>query len=161
MHRHAKNRSFFCASGISNQKEKLYLYLQLNLYNKTTMKKEIISNNAPAAIGPYSQAIETGGMVFVSGQLPVDPINGKFVEGGIGALTRRALDNISAILYEAGLTMRDVVKTTVFLTDMHDFDEMNETYASYFGDVAPARSAVEVKKLPKGSKIEIEAIAVK
>lgn len=125
------------------------------------MKKEIISTNAPAAIGPYSQGIEAGGMVFVSGQLPMDPATGRFVEGGVAELTRRSLDNISAILYEAGLTMRSVVKTTVFLASMKDFAEMNEAYASYFGEVAPARSAVEVRALPKGARLEIEAIAVK
>lgn len=125
------------------------------------MKKEIISTNAPAAIGPYSQAIDTGAMVFVSGQLPIDPSTGKFPEGGVDVLTRQSLDNISAILYEAGLTMRNVVKTTVYLTNLKDFDEMNEAYAAYFEDVAPARSAVEVKALPKGARLEIEAIAAK
>lgn len=125
------------------------------------MKKELISTNAPAAIGPYSQGVEAGGFVFVSGQLPLDPATGNFAEGGVGALTRQSLDNISAILYEAGLTMRNVVKTTVFLTNMKDFAEMNEAYASYFTEVAPARSAVEVKALPKGARLEIEAIAVK
>ncbi len=125
------------------------------------MKKEIISENAPAAIGPYSQGVETDGLVFVSGQLPLDPITGKFPEGGVAELTHQSLDNISAILYEAGLTMRNVVKTTVFLTNLKDFDEMNKAYASYFGDVAPARSAVEVKALPKGARLEIEAIAAK
>ena len=118
------------------------------------MKKEIVSENAPAAIGPYSQGIEANGFVYVSGQLPIDPISGKFPDGGVGALTKQSLDNISAILYEAGLTMRDVVKTTVFLTNMNDFTEMNEAYASYF-------EAVEVKALPKGARIEIEAVAAK
>ena len=125
------------------------------------MKKEIVSENAPAAIGPYSQGIEANGFVYVSGQLPIDPISGKFPDGGVGALTKQSLDNISAILYEAGLTLREVVKTTVFLTNMNDFTEMNEAYASYFEDVAPARSAVEVKALPKGARIEIEAVAAK
>lgn len=125
------------------------------------MKKEITSENAPAAIGPYSQGVETDGLVFVSGQLPVDPITGNFPDGGAAELTRQSLDNISAILYSAGLTMRNVVKTTVFLTSMKDFNEMNEAYASYFDDVAPARSAVEVKALPKGARLEIEAIAAK
>ena len=104
------------------------------------MKKEIVSENAPAAIGPYSQGIEANGFVYVSGQLPIDPISGKFPDGGVGALTKQSLDNISAILYEAGLTMRDVVKTTVFLTNMNDFTEMNEAYASYFEDETPLRS---------------------
>ena len=125
------------------------------------MKKELISTNAPAAIGPSSQGVEAGGFVFVSGQLPIDPATGNFVDGGVDALTRQSLDNISAVLYEAGLTMRNVVKTTVFLASMKDFAEMNEAYASYFDEVAPARSAVEVKALPKGARLEIEAIAVK
>ena len=93
------------------------------------MKKEIVTNNAPAAIGPYSQAIEAGNMVFVSGQLPANPATGKIEDTDIGTLTRRSLDNISAILYSAGLTMADVVKTTVFLTNMNDFKEMNTAYA--------------------------------
>lgn len=125
------------------------------------MKKEITTDNAPQAIGPYSQAVDTGSLVFVSGQLPADPANGKIISDDIGVLTRRSLDNISAILYAAGLTMRDVVKTTVFLRDMKDFPKMNSAYASYFDNVPPARSAVEVSSLPKDARIEIEAIAVR
>ena len=124
------------------------------------MKKAIATKNAPAAIGPYSQAIEVGDMVFVSGQLPIDPQTGKFPDDDIAVLTRRSLDNISAVLYEAGMTMRDVVKTTIFLVDMNDFKAVNEVYAGYFDDVAPARSAVAVAELPKGARIEIEAIAI-
>lgn len=125
------------------------------------MKKEISNENAPKAIGPYSQGIKAGNFVFVSGQLPVDPQTGKFPDKDIAVLTRRSLDNISAVLYEAGMTMRDVVKTTVFLADMDDFKVVNEVYAGYFDDVPPARSAVAVARLPKGARIEIEAIAYK
>ena len=125
------------------------------------MKKQISTTNAPAAIGPYSQAIEANGMVFVSGQLPVDPATGEFAEGGIKELTRQSLTNMKNILAEAGLTMDNVVKTTVFLADMSDFAAMNEVYASFFEGVAPARSAVAVKTLPKGALVEIECIAVK
>ena len=125
------------------------------------MKKQITTSNAPAAIGPYSQAIEANGMVFVSGQLPVDPATGEFAEGGIKELTRQSLTNMKNILAEVGLTMDNVVKTTVFLADMSDFAAMNEVYASFFEGVAPARSAVAVKTLPKGALVEIECIAVK
>ena len=124
------------------------------------MKKEISTTNAPCAIGPYSQGVKIGNMVFVSGQLPIDPQTGKFPDDDIAVLTRRSLDNISAVLYEAGMTMRDVVKTTIFLADMNDFKAVNEVYAGYFDDVAPARSAVAVAELPKGARIEIEAIAI-
>ena len=124
------------------------------------MKKEMSTPNAPYAIGPYSQGVKIGNMVFVSGQLPIDPQTGKFPDDDIAVLTRRSLDNISAVLYEAGMTMRDVVKTTIFLVDMNDFKAVNEVYAGYFDDVAPARSAVAVAELPKGARIEIEAIAI-
>ena len=123
------------------------------------MKKAIATKNAPAAIGPYSQAIEVGDMVFVSGQLPVDPSTGEFEPGGVKELTRRSLTNIKNILAATGLTMEHVVKTTVFLADMADFAEMNEAYASFFEGVAPARSAMAVKTLPKGARVEIECIA--
>ena len=122
------------------------------------MKKEISTTNAPYAIGPYSQGVKIGNMVFVSGQLPIDPQTGKFPDDDIAVLARRSLDNISAVLYEAG--MRDVVKTTICLADMNDFKAVNEVYAGYFDDVAPARSAVAVAELPKGARIEIEAIAI-
>lgn len=125
------------------------------------MKKQISTTNAPAAIGPYSQAIEAGGMVFVSGQLPVNPATGEFAEGGIKELTRQSLTNMKNILAEVGLTMDNVVKTTVFLADMADFVAMNEVYASFFEGVAPARSAVAVKTLPKNALVEIECIAVR
>ena len=125
------------------------------------MKQQISTAAAPAAIGPYSQAIEAGGMVFVSGQLPIDPATGAFAEGGIKELTRQSLTNMKAILAEAGLTMANVVKTTVFLADMADFAEMNEVYATFFEGVCPARSAVAVKTLPKEARVEIECIAVR
>ena len=125
------------------------------------MKKQISTNNAPAAIGPYSQAIEANGMVFVSGQLPVNAATGEFAEGGIKELTYQSLTNMKNILAEVGLTMENVVKTTVFLADMADFAAMNEVYASFFTGVAPARSAVAVKTLPKNALVEIECIAVK
>ncbi len=123
--------------------------------------KVISTPNAPAAIGPYSQAIEANGIVFVSGQLPVDPTTGEFAEGGITELTRQSLTNLKAILAEAGLTLDNVVKTTVFLADMADFAEMNAEYTAHFTGTKPARSAVAVKTLPKGALVEIEAIAVR
>ena len=125
------------------------------------MKQQINTAAAPAAIGPYSQAIEANGIVFVSGQLPINPATGAFAEGGIKELTRQSLTNMKNILAEAGLTMDNVVKTTVFLADMADFAEMNEVYASFFEGVCPARSAVAVKTLPKEARVEIECIAVR
>lgn len=123
------------------------------------MKTQISSSKAPAAIGPYSQAIAANGFLFISGQLPIDPATGNFAEGGIRELTRQSLENVKSILAEAGLTLADVVKTTVFLADMSDFAAMNEIYAEYFTAPAPARSAVAVKTLPKGGLVEIEVIA--
>ena len=119
----------------------------------------ISTTNAPAAIGPYSQAIKMGELVFVSGQLPIDPATGAFAEGGIKELTRQSLTNMKAILEEAGTSMANVVKTTVFLADMNDFAAMNEVYAEFFAAPFPARSAVAVKTLPKGALVEIECIA--
>lgn len=125
------------------------------------MKKVIFSDKAPAAIGPYSQAIEANGMIFVSGQLPVDAKTGEFVPGGVSEQTRQSLENIKHILTEAGLTMADIVKTTVFLSDMSLFAEMNAVYATYFEGAFPARSAVAVKALPKGALVEIECIVAR
>ena len=125
------------------------------------MKQAISTPNAPAAIGPYSQAIEANGIVFVSGQLPINPATGQFAEGGIGELTRQSLTNIRNILAEAGLTMDNVVKTSVFLADMADFAGTNAVYAEFFPCTAPARSAVAVKTLPKDARVEIECIAVR
>ena len=118
----------------------------------------ISTTNAPAAIGPYSQAIKVGELLFVSGQLPIDPATGAFAEGGIKELTRQSLTNMKAILEEAGTSMANVVKTTVFLADMNDFAAMNEVYAEFFAAPFPARSAVAVKTLPKGALVEIECI---
>ena len=119
----------------------------------------ISTTNAPAALGPYSQAIKVGELVFVSGQLPIDHATGAFAEGGIKELTRQSLTNMKAILEEAGTSMANVVKTTVFLADMNDFAAMNEVYAEFFAAPFPARSAVAVKTLPKGALVEIECIA--
>lgn len=124
--------------------------------------KAIHSDNAPAAIGPYSQAIDSGArLVFVSGQLPIDPATGAFPEGGVKEQTRQSLTNAKAILEAAGLGLGNVVKTTVFLADMADFAAMNEVYSKFFGAPFPARSAVAVKTLPKGALVEIECIAAK
>ena len=125
------------------------------------MKKEISTSNAPAAIGPYSQGVEANGFVFVSGQLPVDSSTGLFAEGGIKGQTAQIFKNIEAILKEANMTLEHVVKTTVFLTDMADFADMNEVYASQFSGTFPARSAFAVKTLPKNADIEIEVIAMR
>ncbi|MBP5397644.1 MAG: RidA family protein [Bacteroidales bacterium] len=124
--------------------------------------KSISTPKAPAAIGPYSQAIDSGtGLVFLSGQLPINPATGAFPEGGIQAQTRQSLQNVKAILEEAGLGLANVVKTTVFLADMGDFAAMNEVYAQFFAQPFPARSAVSVKALPKGALVEIECIAAR
>ena len=125
------------------------------------MKKVIFTEKAPAAIGPYSQAIEANGMVFLSGQLPVDPATGEFAPGGVAEQTAQCFENIKNILAEAGLTTANIVKTTVFLADMSLFAEMNGVYATYFEGDFPARSAFAVKALPKGALVEIESIAVR
>lgn len=123
--------------------------------------KAIHTNQAPVAIGPYSQAIEANGMVFASGQIPIDPTTGQFVEGGIQEQTRQALTNASHILQAAGTDMAHVVKTTVYLSDIANFAPMNEIYAQFFTEPYPARSAVAVKDLPKGALVEVEVLAVK
>ena len=125
------------------------------------MKKIVATTAAPAAIGPYSQGVDGGSVVITSGQLPIDPATGAFAEGGIAEQTRQSLENVKAILAEAGLGMENIIKTTVFLKDMNDFAAMNEAYAAFFPAEPPARSAVEVARLPKDAKIEIEAIAVR
>ena len=124
------------------------------------MKKIIATKNAPAAIGTYSQAVQAGNMLFASGQLGLDPATGQFPEGGVKEQTAQAFKNVKAILTEAGLTMDNVVKTTVFLADMGDFAAMNEVYAAQFEGTFPARSAVAVKTLPKNALVEVEVIAV-
>lgn len=123
------------------------------------MKKVISTANAPAAIGPYSQAIVTGGMLFVSGQIPLDPATGAMVEGGIEAQTTRVLDNLKAIVEAAGITLANAVKTTVYITNINDFGKVNEIYAGYFTENPPARVCVEVSNLPKGALVEIDLIA--
>lgn len=125
------------------------------------MKKIIATKNAPAAIGPYNQAVKVGNMLFASGQLGLNPETGDFAEGGIKEQTEQAFRNVKAILAEAGMTIDNVVKTTVFLADMADFAAMNEVYASQFNGDFPARSAVAVKTLPKNGLVEVEVIAVK
>ncbi|MGP1566230.1 MAG: RidA family protein [Candidatus Cryptobacteroides sp.] len=121
--------------------------------------KQVSTKSAPAAIGPYSQAVKTDGLVFVSGQLPIDPQTGAFPEGGIAAQTAQSLKNLGSILAEAGSDYSKVIKTTVFLADMADFAAMNEVYSSFFNAPFPARSAIAVKALPKGALVEIECIA--
>ena len=123
------------------------------------MKEIISTTNAPAAIGPYSQAVKAGNLLFVSGQVPLDPATGAPVEATIQAQTTQSLNNLKAILAQAGATMDNVVKTTVFLKDMEDFAEMNRIYQTFFAADCPARSAVQVGRLPKDAKVEIEAIA--
>ncbi len=123
--------------------------------------KAIATNNAPAAIGPYSQAIEANGFVYASGQLPIDPATGAFPEGGIKEQTRQSLLNAQAILCEAGLELSNVVKTTVLLSDIANFGPMNEVYSEFFQQPYPARSAFAVKDLPKGALVEIECIAAR
>ncbi|MBD9295136.1 MAG: RidA family protein [Bacteroidales bacterium] len=123
--------------------------------------KPIVTSAAPAAIGPYSQAIEVNGFVYASGQLPIDPATGAFPEGGVQEQTRQSLLNVKAILEEAGLTLANVVKTTVYLADMGDFAAMNEIYSQFFSQPFPARSAVAVKALPKGALVEVEVIAAR
>jgi len=124
------------------------------------MKKIVSTNEAPAAIGPYSQGVRSGRFLFCSGQIPLDPKSGQIVPGDIAAQTRRVLDNIAAVLRAEGLTFDNVVKTTIFLTDLGDFQTVNEIYGSYFKQNPPARSTVQVAGLPKSANVEIEVIAV-
>ena len=123
--------------------------------------KVVNTNKAPKAIGPYSQAIEANGLIITSGQLPIDPATGEFAPGGIKEQTRQSLTNAKAILEEAGIGLGNVMKTTVFLSDMNDFDAMNEVYAEFFSEPFPARSAIAVKTLPKNALVEVECIAAK
>ena len=123
------------------------------------MKSVISTSKAPAAIGPYSQAIQVGNLLYASGQIPIDPSTGSIVDGGIKEQTRQSLLNVQAILEEAGLSFANVVKTTVFLADISDFADMNGVYAEFFTEPYPARSAVAVKSLPKGALVEIEVVA--
>lgn len=126
------------------------------------MEKHIVkSDKAPAPVGPYSQAVVSGGFVFCSGQIPLDPAAGPLVTGDIGSETARVMENLKAVLEEAGSSMDDVVKTTIFLTDMGDFSRVNAVYGSFFREMPPARSTVQVAALPKGARVEIECVAVK
>lgn len=123
------------------------------------MKKIISTSDAPAAVGPYSQAVRVGSTIYCAGQIPLDPKTGQIVSKDISDQTRRVLDNITAVLKTEGLTFENIVKTTIFLTDLADFQTVNEIYASYFSQAPPARSTVQVPALPKGARIEIEAVA--
>ena len=155
-----KKAYIFCTN-FTCLENNLYLCTDINDCKKIllSMKKIISTPQAPAAIGPYSQAVQVGNLVYTSGQIPIDPATGVFAEGGIKEQTRQSLLNVKAILEEAGLTMSNVVKTTVFLADMGDFADMNEVYAEFFAEPYPARSAVAVKALPKGALVEIEVVA--
>jgi 2-iminobutanoate/2-iminopropanoate deaminase len=124
------------------------------------VKEIITTQNAPGAIGPYSQAIKAGGMVFCSGQIPTDPATGQFVSDSVGEQTEQVLKNLSEVLAAAGASLNDVVKTTVFLADMNDFAEMNEVYGRFFSENKPARATVEAARLPRDARVEIECIAV-
>lgn len=127
----------------------------------TVARTKVSTDNAPAALGPYSQAIILDGMVYTSGQIGLDPASGQLVEGDVQAQTHRVLQNVAAVLEAAGSSLANVVKTTVFLTSMGDFAAMNEVYATYFGNEPPARSTVAVAELPKGARVEIETIATR
>jgi 2-iminobutanoate/2-iminopropanoate deaminase len=124
------------------------------------MKKIISTSDAPAALGPYSQAVRVGSTIYCAGQIPLDPKSGQIVSGGVDVQTRRVMDNITAVLLAEGLTLDHVVKTTIFLMDLNDFQMVNEIYGSYFKQQPPARSTVQVAGLPKGARVEIEVIAV-
>lgn len=123
------------------------------------MKKIVATELAPKAIGPYSQAVIAGGMVYASGQIPINPATGQIVEGGTAVQTERILENLKAVLEASGSSLAQVVKTTVFLKDMNDFAAMNEVYGRYFADQAPARSTIEVARLPRDVRVEIDVIA--
>jgi 2-iminobutanoate/2-iminopropanoate deaminase len=130
-------------------------------YGENPMPIQIIqTDQAPAAIGPYSQAVKTGNLLFISGQLPIDPTTGTIVPGDIQAQTRQALNNVKAIVTAAGGSMASIVKTTVFLADMDDFPKVNETYGAFFSGGYPARACIEVSRLPKDAAVEVEAVAL-
>ena len=125
-----------------------------------TMKEIVATDNAPQAIGPYSQAVRAGGFIFACGQIPIDPATGQFVPGGVAEQTEQVMHNLSAVFEAAGASLKQVVKTTVFLADMNDFVAMNEVYGRFFADNPPARSTVQAARLPRDARVEIEAIAV-
>ncbi len=124
------------------------------------MKETISTEKAPGAIGPYSQAVKTGNMVFCSGQIPIDPTTGEFVSNNVAEQTHQVLTNLGAVLEAAGTSLNNVVKTTVFLADMNDFTAMNEIYAKFFSDNKPARATVQAARLPRDARVEIDCIAV-
>ena len=124
------------------------------------MKEIVSTDNAPGAIGPYSQAIKAGGMVFCSGQIPIDPATGEFVSNVVSEQTEQVLKNLSEVLAAAGTSLENVVKTTVFLADMNDFVEMNEVYGRFFSDNKPARATVQAARLPRDARVEIDCIAL-
>ncbi len=124
------------------------------------MLERVLSPDAPAPIGPYNQAIRAGGFLFCSGQIPLDAVSGDLAQGDIAAQTREVLENLGAVLAAGGTTFARVVKTTIYLIDMNDFTSVNTVYGEYFGDVPPARSTVAVAALPRGARVEIEAIAL-
>jgi len=126
----------------------------------SAMKEIIVTDQAPSAIGPYSQAVRAGNFIFASGQIPIDPATGQFVPGGIAEQTEQVLKNLTALFAAAGVGLDQVVKTTVFLADMEDFTAMNEVYGRFFSNAAPARATVQAARLPRDAKVEIEAIAV-
>ncbi len=124
------------------------------------MKETISTEKAPGAIGPYSQAVKAGNMVFCSGQIPIDPTTGEFVSNNVAEQTHQVLTNLSAVLEAAGTSLNNVVKTTVFLADMNDFTAMNEIYAEFFSDNKPARATVQAARLPRDARVEIDCIAI-
>jgi len=130
------------------------------MLSDTVVKEIIATEQAPRAIGPYSQAVRAGNLLFASGQIPIDPATGEFVAGGIAEQTAQVLKNLSAVMEAAGISLSQVVKTTVFLVDMDDFTAMNEVYAGFFGENPPARATVQAARLPRDAKVEIEATAV-
>jgi len=124
------------------------------------VKEIIATDRAPRAIGPYSQAVRAGSVIFASGQIPIDPATGEFVAGGVAEQTEQVMRNLSAVLEAAGSSLNQIVKTTVFLADLNDFTAMNEVYGRFFGETPPARATVQAARLPRDARIEIEAIAV-
>ena len=129
--------------------------------NETTTHQAVQTAGAPAAIGPYSQAVVAGGMVFCSGQIPLDPATGQMVAGDVSAQTRRVLDNLGAVFAAAGSSFAHVVKTSIFLADLNDFVAVNAVYAEYFTGVLPARATVQVSRLPRDARVEIDCVAVR
>lgn len=132
----------------------------VEIESMAAMNDIIITDRAPRAIGPYSQAVRAGDLVFASGQIPIDPATGEFVAGGVAEQTEQVLRNLTAVFEAAGVGMNQVVKTTVFLADMDDFTAMNEVYGRFFGAEPPARATVQAARLPRDARVEIEAIAV-